>query len=135
MTTVSERVDIYSPEVYIDAPPHELFTELRRTQPVFWQDIPNQPGYWAVLKHKDVETVARHPRLYSASEGGVVLEDLTPERLEHMRGMPCWRWTRRAQRLPPRRWSSASCPRSWSNTQTERVTVPVMVIPAICRVA
>jgi cytochrome P450 len=87
MTTVSEKIDIYSPEVYIDAPPHELFAELRRTQPVFWQDIPNQPGYWAVLKHKDVETVARHPRLYSASEGGVVLEDLTPERLEHMRGM------------------------------------------------
>jgi len=65
----------------------ELFAELRGTKPVFWQDIPNQPGYWAVLKHKDVETVARHPRLYSASEGGVVLEDLTPERLEHMRGM------------------------------------------------
>ncbi len=90
MTTVDAprtQYDIYSPEVYLEAPPHEIFTELRSTQPVCWQDIPDQPGYWAVLKHRDVEHVARHPVLFSASEGGVVLEDLTPENLENMRGM------------------------------------------------
>ncbi len=85
--TTAEKVDIYAPETYIEAPPHELFAELRRTQPVFWQDIPGQPGYWAVLKHRDVETVARNPNLYSATEGGVVLEDLEREQLENMRGM------------------------------------------------
>ncbi len=87
MVTVTSKPDIYSPEVYLDAPPHELFAELRRTEPVFWQDMPDQPGYWAVLKHRDVERVARNPVLFSASEGGVVLEDLTPENLENMRGM------------------------------------------------
>jgi cytochrome P450 len=85
--TTAEKIDIYAPETYIEAPPHELFAELRRTQPVFWQDIPGQPGYWAVLKHGDVETVARNPNLYSATEGGVVLEDLEGEQLENMRGM------------------------------------------------
>jgi cytochrome P450 len=85
--TTTEQIDIYSPETYLEAPPHELFAELRRTQPVFWQDIPGQPGYWAVLKHGDVETVARNPNLYSATEGGVVLEDLEGEQLENMRGM------------------------------------------------
>ncbi len=87
MTTTAPRADIYAPETYLEAPPHELFAELRRTQPVFWQDIPGQPGYWAVLKHRDVETVARNPNLYSATEGGVVLEDLEGDQLEHMRGM------------------------------------------------
>ena len=85
--TTAEKIDIYAPETYIEAPPHELFAELRRTQPVFWQDIPGQPGYWAVLKHRDVETVARNPNLFSATEGGVVLEDLEGEQLENMRGM------------------------------------------------
>jgi cytochrome P450 len=85
--TTAEKIDIYAPETYIEAAPHELFAELRRTQPVFWQDIPGQPGYWAVLKHGDVETVARNPNLYSATEGGVVLEDLEGEQLENMRGM------------------------------------------------
>jgi cytochrome P450 len=87
MTTTAPTIDIYAPETYIEASPHELFAELRRTQPVFWQDIPGQPGYWAVLKHHDVETVARNPNLYSATEGGVVLEDLEGEQLENMRGM------------------------------------------------
>lgn len=89
MTTATpvEKIDLYAPETYIEAPPHELFAELRRTNPVYWQDIPGQPGYWAVLKHGDVETVARNPLLYSASEGGVVLEDLEQQQLENMRGM------------------------------------------------
>jgi cytochrome P450 len=49
--------------------------------------MPGQPGYWAVLKHADVVHVAREPNLFSASEGGVVLEDLAPEQLAHMRNM------------------------------------------------
>ena len=49
--------------------------------------MPDGTGYWAVLKHADVVHVAREPVLFSASEGGVVLEDLDPERLAMMRNM------------------------------------------------
>ncbi len=78
---------IYSPDLYVDGPPHELFARLRRDEPVFWQDMPDEPGYWAVLKHADVVHVAREPRLFSATEGGVVLENLAPEQLTMMRDM------------------------------------------------
>jgi cytochrome P450 len=81
----SQVIDIYDPSTYDDGPPHELFAELRRTQPVFWQDIPGEPGYWAVLRHADLVHVAKHPTLYSASEGGVVLENMPPQRLESHR--------------------------------------------------
>jgi cytochrome P450 len=81
------QIDIYSPELYVEGPPHELFAELRRSKPVFWQEMPGEPGYWAVLKHADVVQVARETSEYSASEGGVVLEDLDPERLAMMRNM------------------------------------------------
>jgi cytochrome P450 len=80
-------IDIYNPDVYLDAPPHAVFEELRRTTPVFWQDMPGEPGYWAVLKHADVVHVAKHPVLFSATEGGVILENLTPERLAMMQNM------------------------------------------------
>jgi cytochrome P450 len=80
-------VDLYSPDTYVDGPPHEVFAELRRTQPVYWQDIPGQQGYWAVLKHADVETVAKDPLLFSSAAGGVVLDTLDEPRLEQMRGM------------------------------------------------
>jgi cytochrome P450 len=78
---------IYDPDLYLDGPPHELFEELRRTNPVVWQDIPGQPGYWAVLRHADVMAVARQPEVFSASLGGVVLEDLEAEQLAMMRNM------------------------------------------------
>ncbi len=80
-------VDLYSPNSWVDGVPHDELEELRRTDPVHWQDMPEGGGYWAVLRHADVVEVARHPGVYSASLGGVVLEDLSPESLEMMRHM------------------------------------------------
>lgn len=74
-------IDIYDPEQYAEGPPHELFEELRRTDPVHHQEMPDGTSYWAVLRHADVVEVSRHPNLFSASKGGVVLEDLDPESL------------------------------------------------------
>ncbi len=80
-------VSLADPDLFVDGPPHELLTELRATTPVAWQEMDGEPGFFAVLTHADVVTVARHPNLYSASEGGVVLENLSPESLEMMRHM------------------------------------------------
>ena len=57
-------------QVVIIANLHEVFDYLRAHHPVFWQDMPDEPGYWAVLKHADVVEVARQPngRLVSAEE-------------------------------------------------------------------
>ena len=86
-TADGDAFDIYSPDLYADGPPHELFARLRRERPVCWQDVPGEPGYWAVLRHADVVHVARQTDLFSASEGGVVIEDLEPASLEAMRDM------------------------------------------------
>ncbi|MBA3281200.1 MAG: cytochrome P450, partial [Acidimicrobiia bacterium] len=67
--------------------PHDALAELRRATPVAWQQMDGQPGFWAVLRHADVVTVARDPGRYSAEVGGVVLEDLPAASLEMMRGM------------------------------------------------
>jgi cytochrome P450 len=87
VTTTVERVDIFDPDTYVTGPPHELFEELRRTQPVYWQPMVDGSGCWAVLKHADVAHVAREANLFSAEEGGVVVEDLAPEQLAMMRNM------------------------------------------------
>ncbi len=84
MTT---SIDIYDPDLYVDGPIHEIFAELRRTDPVHWQAMPSEPGYWAVLKHADVAHVARHPELFSAEVQGVVLENMAPEQLQQSRNM------------------------------------------------
>jgi cytochrome P450 len=78
-------IDLADPDTYAGGAPHEMFAQLRRTDPVHWND--GAERYWAVLKHADVEHVAREPELFSSAAGGVVLEDLDPPRLEQMRGM------------------------------------------------
>lgn len=80
-------VNLADPSVFVDGAQHEQLAELRRTSPVYFQEMPGQPGFYAVLKHADVVHVARHPDVFSASEGGVVIENLTPEQLEMMRHM------------------------------------------------
>ncbi len=80
-------IDLYSPDNYVAGPPHEVFAELRRTQPVYFQPMAAEPGYWMVLKHADVVHVAREPLLFSASDGGVMLENLEAGQLEMMRNM------------------------------------------------
>jgi cytochrome P450 len=80
-------IDIFDPDTYVAGPPHEAFAELRRTDPVHWQPMADGPGCWAVLKHADVAHVAKHPAVFSASLGGVVVEDLEPDQLSMMRMM------------------------------------------------
>ncbi|HEY2301606.1 MAG TPA: cytochrome P450 [Acidimicrobiales bacterium] len=82
-----DTIDIFDPDQYVVGPPHEVFEYLRREQPVFHQAMPDGTAYWAVCKHADVVHVAREPVLFSASEGGVVLEELQPENLAQMRNM------------------------------------------------
>jgi cholest-4-en-3-one 26-monooxygenase len=78
---------LHRPETYVDGAPHDLFTRLRRVDPVVFQEMEGEPGYWAVLRHADVVHVAKHPEIFSAAEGGVVIEDLNHTSLEQMRDM------------------------------------------------
>lgn len=85
--TAPTTLALGDPSTFDDGVPHEALAEMRRTTPVAWQGLDGQPGFHAVLAHADVVKVAREPVLFSASEGGVVLEDLDPENLEMMRNM------------------------------------------------
>ena len=78
---------IADPDTYVDGPPHERFDALRASEPVTWVDMDGEPGYWAVLRHADVVHVSKHSEVFSATEGGVVIEDLDPIALENMRDM------------------------------------------------
>lgn len=78
---------IADPDTYVDGPPHERFDALRAAEPVTWVDMDGEPGYWAVLRHADVVHVSKHSDVFSATEGGVVIENLDPVALDNMRDM------------------------------------------------
>jgi cytochrome P450 len=79
--------DIYDPNIYIAGPPHDAYEKLRRTNPVYWHERPDGPGYWAILKHADVRDISRQPERFSCWEKGVTIGTLTPEQLQMSRGM------------------------------------------------
>ena len=45
------------------------------------------PGYWAVLRHADIETVSRQPDVFSSAAGATNIFDLPPEFLEYFGSM------------------------------------------------
>ncbi|MBL7552923.1 cytochrome P450 [Frankia sp. AgB1.9] len=88
--TTGEAVDLYDPDSYAAGPPHAAFAALRRAAPIHWQPVaagPAAPGYWAVLGYAAVDAVLCAPELFSSERGGVVIDDLPPDRLAQMRNM------------------------------------------------
>jgi cytochrome P450 len=80
-------VELWDPDWFLGDDVHRTFAELRRRDPVHWQEMPGEPGFWAVLRYADAVEVARHPEQYSSWRGGIMLEDVDGERLELTRRM------------------------------------------------
>lgn len=85
--TLAGPVDLADPDTFTDGVPHQALAELRRTDPVRWQPMPGEPGFWAVLRHADVVHVARHPELFSAAKGGITVENVSAGTLARVRQM------------------------------------------------
>jgi len=78
-------VDIYDPDLWAEGVPHETFRYLRANAPVFWQEVPEGRGYWALTKHADVMAASADPETFSAARGGIIIEDPDPETLAMLR--------------------------------------------------
>lgn len=57
---MSETLVLHDPQTYASGFPHEYFRELRANAPISHHDHPGWPnGYWAVVRHADVQRVSR----------------------------------------------------------------------------
>ena len=72
---------VFDPATYVDAVPYDALARLRRDSPVVWVDEigvlgwPAGPGFWLVLRHADVESVMKQPRLFSSWLGATQIRD------------------------------------------------------------
>lgn len=82
-----QSIDLSNPDQFVDGPPHHELDQLRSVSPTCFQPMAAEPGFWAVLTHAECVAVSKEPNLFSASEGGVVLENLDPSSLAVMRDM------------------------------------------------
>jgi cholest-4-en-3-one 26-monooxygenase len=68
-------VDLSDPDVFADGIPHELFTQMRAADPVHWNAMPDEPGFWAVTRHDDIAAISRDTDTFSSWEGGTMIRD------------------------------------------------------------
>ena len=87
-------VDLTAPELYRNGFPHELFTALRRDDPVHWQPIDRgapgeyDPGFWVLSRYDDIQAANRDTETFSALDGPalVVQPDLRGTMIVSMDG-------------------------------------------------
>ena len=69
-----------APSFWQAADREDVFVELRRGQPVIWQEepptewSPGGRGYWAVIRHNDVREVSRRPDTFISALGTELFE-------------------------------------------------------------
>nr|WP_161558105.1 hypothetical protein [Streptomyces antimycoticus] len=77
MTSASAPVDLagvnlYDPGLYARGEPHAVWRTLRAEHPVYWQQMPDGPGFWVLTRHDDVCHVLRDFRKFTSEEGNLL---------------------------------------------------------------
>ena len=60
-------VDLGNPDLYISGVPHEVFTWLRREDPVHWNPVTNGRGFWSITKYDDIVAISKNPEVFSSA--------------------------------------------------------------------
>ncbi len=73
-----ECAEIGDPGIYERDEGRELFARLRKQGPVWWTPHPSG-GFWSVLRHKDIVSASKNPRVFSSARvwGGHRIADET----------------------------------------------------------
>jgi cholest-4-en-3-one 26-monooxygenase len=78
-------VNLNDLDAFQKACPHDMFEVLRREAPVFWQEEPAGPGYWAITKYDDLKHISRHPLQFSSEKMGAIIREPDPNTVEFQR--------------------------------------------------
>jgi linalool 8-monooxygenase len=60
-------LDLGNPDLYVSGVPHEVFTWLRREDPVHWNPVTNGRGFWSITKYDDIAAISKNPEVFSSA--------------------------------------------------------------------
>jgi cholest-4-en-3-one 26-monooxygenase len=88
---MTPEINLVDPDVYQRrGPPHEMFSWLRRNDPVFWHangGEPGWPGFWAVTRHADIGYLSRHAEIFSSARRLCLFGEIPEEQIQLQRLM------------------------------------------------
>lgn len=59
--------NLKNPDLYVNGMPYDVFAELRKNDPVYWNAESDGAGFWAVLRFQDIIAVSSNPGLFSSA--------------------------------------------------------------------
>jgi cytochrome P450 len=65
-------IRLYDPAWFVTNDPHAAWYTLRTNHPVFWQQMPDGTGFWAVTRHRDVCEVLSNSALFTSRHGNLL---------------------------------------------------------------
>ena len=72
------RLALSEPETFLDQDAvHQIFTELRRDDPVAWcPESDGGLGFWSITKYDAIQSISKNPKVFSSDRllGGITLE-------------------------------------------------------------
>ena len=74
-------IDLYAPETFVRAVPHDAFRLLRAEAPVHFLPEATGPGFWAITKYDDIVSISKDPGRFSSARGATNIQDYPPEDL------------------------------------------------------
>ena len=89
MSSDKDDLRLSDPHVFATGNPHDVWTRLRKEDPVHLTASAVDRDYWSVTKHADVQFVLKNAELFSSQQSGVSLptnkEMADPKKSEHAR--------------------------------------------------
>lgn len=62
-------IDLMDLEPFVDGTENDVLAQLRRNEPLHWNDEPNGPGFWSLTRHADIVEVINDPVTFVNGEG------------------------------------------------------------------
>ena len=82
------RISLSQAEIFQDHKAvHEIFTELRKEDPVSWcPETEGGSGFWSITKNDDIQFVSKNPKLFSSDRvhGGITFPSQEARRLRNI---------------------------------------------------
>ncbi|MDP5218599.1 cytochrome P450 [Ruegeria sp. 2205SS24-7] len=70
--------DLTSHDAFVNGPPHNTFTRLRRDDPLHWTEYANGQDFWSVTRHADICEMNKNTEVFSSARG-IRMEDQSYE--------------------------------------------------------
>jgi cytochrome P450 len=67
-TKKHDDVNLVDVDLYGSGDPHAIWTEHRRSSPVYWQQV-GERGFWSISRHADISRVLREHKTFSSQRG------------------------------------------------------------------